>query len=152
MLQRTSGLDMRMAFFSPNWRNLLFLILFELTCPTKVNPMALRIFLFTIAALLSGAHFFRANNYALVFLCLVTPMLFFLKKNWVLMFLQLAAYVATANWLVATVELVQFRQQLGQALEGRGDHSGVRGGVGATLITGVLLNARCMRDRYPASK
>ena len=36
--------------------------------------MALRIFLFTIAALLSGAHFFRASNYTMVVLCLVTPL------------------------------------------------------------------------------
>jgi len=111
--------------------------------------MTLRIFLFTIAALVSGAHFFRANNYALVALCLVIPMLFLLKKGWSLMLLQLAAYVATANWVVTTLELVQFRQQLGRTWM-----------VAAlilvsvavfTLTTGLLLNSRCMRDRYPST-
>jgi hypothetical protein len=112
--------------------------------------MALRIFLFTIAALLSGAHFFRASNYALLVLCLATPMLFLIRKSWILMLLQLAAYVATANWLVATVELVQFRQQLGRPWMVAVI---ILVSVAVfTLITGVLLNARCMRDRYPASK
>jgi hypothetical protein len=110
-----------------------------------VNPIALRIFLFNIAALLSGAHFFRANNYALVILCLVTPMLFLLRKSWILILLQLAAYVATANWLVVTAELVQFRQQLGRTWMVAVI---ILVSVAVfTLVTGVLLNARCMRDR-----
>lgn len=112
--------------------------------------MALRIFLFTIAALLSGAHFFRASNYTMVVLCLVTPLLFLIRKSWILRLLQLAAYVATANWLVATVELVQFRQQLGRPW--RVAVIILVSVAVFTLITGVLLNARCMRDRYPASK
>jgi len=112
--------------------------------------MALRIFLFTIAALLSGAHFFRANHYALVILCLATPMLFLLRKSWILMLLQLAAYAATANWFVTTLELVQFRQQLGRPWMAAVI---ILVSVAVfTLITGVLLNARCMRNHYPSAK
>ena len=78
--------------------------------------MFVRISLFAIAALLLGAHFFRASNFLLVDLCLAMPLLFLYKKRWSLILLQLAAYGATVSWLWAALQLVEFHQQAGRGL------------------------------------
>lgn len=109
--------------------------------------MLLRISLFVIAASLMAAHFFRIGNFVLLGLCLATPLLFLYKSRWSLILLQCAAYLATASWLAAAMELVQFRQQIDRpwtvaAL--------ILGSVALfTLVAGALLNARSLRERYP---
>jgi len=60
------------------------------------RKMMLRICLFSIAALLLGAHFFRGGSLALVALCLLAPLLFLLKSRWSVYLLQLSAYGAAA--------------------------------------------------------
>lgn len=108
--------------------------------------MALRIVLFMIAAALTAAHFLRAGSYGLVALSLATPLLFLYKKRWSLMLLQLAAYGATANWLIAALLLVQLRQQIGRPWA---TAAIILGAVALlTLLAGLLMNARCMRERY----
>lgn len=108
--------------------------------------MAFRLVLFILAALLTAAHFLRAGNYAMVALSVATPLLFLYRKPASLVLLQLAAYGATANWLMTALLLVQMRQQIGRpwtvaAL--------ILGTVALlTLLAGVLLNARVMRERY----
>lgn len=108
--------------------------------------MAFRLVLFIVAALLTAAHFLRAENYAMVALSVATPLLFLYRKPASLVLLQLAAYGATANWLMTALLLVQMRQQIGRpwtvaAL--------ILGTVALlTLLAGVLLNARVMRERY----
>lgn len=109
--------------------------------------MPLRIALFTLAALLMAAHFLRAGQHALVALCLLTPGLFLLRRRLSLYLLQFAAYCASATWLAATLQLIQFRQQLGRPWT---TGALILGAVTAlTLLAGLLLNARCMRQRYP---
>lgn len=108
--------------------------------------MVFRIVLFIIAAALSAAHFLRAENYGMVALSVVTPLLFLYRKPGSLLLLQLAAYGATANWFIVTLLLVQMRQQIGRpwtvaAL--------ILGAVALlTLLAGLLLNSRGMRERY----
>jgi len=110
--------------------------------------MILRIVLCVIAALLLGAHFYRAGNFALVGLCVAAPFLFFLRKRGSLLALQLLAYAATATWLMAALRLVEMRQQMGRpwtvaAL--------ILGAVALfTLVSGLLLNSRTIKERYPA--
>ncbi|MDD3936850.1 hypothetical protein [Rhodoferax sp.] len=108
--------------------------------------MAFRIVLFIIAATLTAAHFLRAENYGLVALSLLTPLLFLYRKPWSLMVLQLAAYGATANWLIAALLLIQMRQQIGRPWT---TAAIILGAVAVlTLLAGLLLNSRCMRERY----
>jgi len=109
--------------------------------------MTLRIGLYVIAASLMGAHFFRMGNFVVLGLCLATPLLFFYKSRWSLFLLQLAAYCATASWLGTAVQLVQFRQQIDRPWTAAAI---ILSSVALfTLMTGVLLNARSMRERYP---
>ncbi len=108
--------------------------------------MTLRISLYVIAACLMGAHFLRVDNWLLLGLCVATPLLFLYKNRWSLIVLQSAAYLASAIWLATALELLQFRQQVDRPWT-----------VGVTilaivalftLLAGVLLNARCMFERY----
>src|SRR5512133_2909374 len=108
--------------------------------------MAFRIVFFIIAAALTAAHFFRAGNYGMVALTLATPLLFFNRKPWSLVLLQLAAYGATVNWLIAALLLVQMRQQIGRPWTAAAI---ILGAVALlTLLAGLLLNSRGMRARY----
>ncbi|MFA5914406.1 MAG: hypothetical protein WC830_12695 [Burkholderiales bacterium] len=109
--------------------------------------MALRIGLFTAAALLLGAHFLRAANFVMVALCLVAPLLFFYRKRWSLIALQLLAYCASATWVAVALDLVQMRQQLGQPWTAG---AVILASVALfTLLAGLLLNARAVTARYP---
>ena len=109
--------------------------------------MTLRIVLFVIAALLLGAHFFRAGNTLFVVLCLAASLLFFYKRRLSLVLLQLMAYGAAAIWLVAAVRLVEFRQQSGQPWTVAAI---ILGAVALfTLVAGLLLNSRAIAQRYP---
>lgn len=108
--------------------------------------MTLRIVLFIIAAALTAAHFFRAGNYGMVALSLATPLLFLYRKPGSLVLLQLAAYGAAVNWLIAALLLVQMRQQIGRPWT---TAALILGAVALlTLLAGLLLNSRCMRARY----
>jgi Na+-transporting NADH:ubiquinone oxidoreductase subunit NqrE len=109
--------------------------------------MTLRIVLFLIAAALAGAHFLRAGSYSMVALCLATPLLFLFRRRWSLMLLQLAAYGATLNWMLAIVLLVQMRQQIGRPWATAALILGVV--TLLTLLAGLLLNSRSLRERYP---
>ena len=109
--------------------------------------MSVRISLFAIAAWLLGAHFFRAGNFLLVALCVASPLLFLYKKRWSLILLQLTAYAATAIWLQAALQLVEFRQQAARPWAAA---AAILVAVALfTLVAGLLMNSRCMRERYP---
>ena len=108
--------------------------------------MSMRIIIFVTAALLLGAHFLRAGNLALVALCLAAPLLFFWRQRWSLILLQLLAYCAAAIWIAAAVQLVQMREQLGQPWTVAAI---ILGSVALlTLLAGLLLNSRAIRERY----
>ncbi|OIP15607.1 MAG: hypothetical protein CO105_11840 [Comamonadaceae bacterium CG_4_9_14_3_um_filter_60_33] len=109
--------------------------------------MTLRIVLFVVAAALTAAHFLRADSYGLVALSVATPLLFLYRKRWSLLLLQLAAYGATVNWMLAIVLLVQMRQQVGRPWT---TAAVILGAVALlTLLAGLLLNSRSLRQRYP---
>ena len=109
--------------------------------------MSVRISLFVIAALLLAAHFFRVGNFLLVTLCLATPLLFLYRKRWSLILLQLTAYIATASWLWTALQLVALRQQAGRPWTAAALILGTVAWF--TLVAGLLMNSRCMRERYP---
>ena len=109
--------------------------------------MGLRISFFVLAALLLGAHFLRAGNLAMVAFCLAAPLLFLYRRRRSLIALQILAYGAGATWIAVAMQMVRLRQQLGQpwtvaAL--------ILGAVALlTLLAGLLLNSRAIRERYP---
>lgn len=109
--------------------------------------MALRIGIYVIAALLLAAHFLRQGNLAPVVLCLCAPLLFLHRKRWTLIALQLLAYGAAASWVVFAVRLVQLRQQTGRSWTLAAIILGAVALV--TLLAGLLLNSRAIRERYP---
>jgi hypothetical protein len=109
--------------------------------------MGLRISLAVAAALLLGAHFLRAGNFVMVTLCLAAPLLFLWRKRLSLMLLQFLAYCAAGTWVAVAVQLVQMRQQMGQAWTAAVI---ILGCVGLfTVLAGLLLNSRAIRERYP---
>ncbi len=109
--------------------------------------MALRIGLVSVAALLLGAHFLRAGHFLMVAVCVAAPLLFFYRRRWSLIALQLLAYCATATWVAVAIDLVQMRQQLGQRWTAAAI---ILGSVALfTLISGLLLNSRKITSRYP---
>lgn len=111
--------------------------------------MSMRIVLFLLAALLMAAHFFRSGNFLLVALCLALPLLFLRKRRSSLLLLQLAAYCAGASWLGAMITLIDLRQQTGRPWTAAAI---ILGTVALfTLVAGLLLNSRGMRERYPLS-
>jgi hypothetical protein len=108
--------------------------------------ITVRIVLFVVAALLAGAHFLRAGNLGLVMLCLIAPLLFLYRKRWSLILLQVMAYSAAVNWIVAAVQIVQLRQ-----LEGRAWTTAalILSAVAVfTFLAGLLLNSRSIKERY----
>lgn len=112
--------------------------------------MAWRIGLYVTAALLMAAHYFRVGNFVLVALCLATPWLFFYRRGWSLILLQLAAYCASASWFGVALALVQERTQIGRPWTAA---ALILGGVTLlTLAAGLLLNARHVRERYPITR
>ena len=109
--------------------------------------MLFRIVWYCLAALLLGAHFLRAGNMLLVLLCIAAPFVFIYRRRPSLVLLQALAYGAAATWLYTAWQLVQVRQSLGQnwALA-----AAILGGVALyTLLAGLLLNSRVMREHYP---
>lgn len=109
--------------------------------------MIVRIILFVTAALLLGAHFLRAGNLAMVALCLAAPLLFFHRRRRSLIALQLLAFGAVGTWIAVAIQLVQMRQQTGQAWTVAAI---ILGSVALfSLLAGLLLNSRKIKDRYP---
>lgn len=103
--------------------------------------------LYTVAALLAGAHFLRAGNPALLGLCLLSPLLFLYRKRWILMLLQVMAYGAAVNWIVTAFQIVQSRSLAGRAWA---TAAIILGAVAAlTVVAGLLLNSGSVRRRYP---
>lgn len=109
--------------------------------------MLFRIIVYSLAALLLGAHFLRAGNMVPVLICITVPFAFFYRRRHSLMLLQALAYGAAAIWLYTAWQLVEVRQALGQhwALA-----AAILGAVALiTLLAGLLLNSRVMRECYP---
>ncbi|MFA6314337.1 MAG: hypothetical protein WCV99_12525 [Sterolibacterium sp.] len=108
--------------------------------------MALRICLFSIAAVLLGAHFFRVGSLAMLALCLSAPLLFILKSRWSLYLLQLSAYGAAGVWIHVAIGIVELRRQFGQPWLSA---VAILGTVTlVTLLAGLLLNSTAIRQHY----
>jgi hypothetical protein len=106
-----------------------------------------RIVLYSLAALLLGAHFLRVSNMMATLICIAVPFAFLYRRRHSLVLLQALAYGAAATWLYTAWQLVQARQSLGQnwALA-----AAILGAVALySLLAGLLLNSHVMREHYP---
>lgn len=111
--------------------------------------MVVRVILVVLSSLLIGAHFLRHGNVLMVLLCLAAPLLLLIKRRWVLIVLQCFLYGAALLWLLYARVLVHQRML---------EHRSFRGVIlilGSvalvTVLSGLLLNSRAMKDRYSQS-
>ncbi len=108
--------------------------------------MIIRIILYILAAVVMAAHFLRTGNLLLVSLCLLAPLLFFYRQRWSLLLLQLLAYCGAIVWLWTAYSLIELYKLRGMPWTRTAI---ILGGVALfTLLVGLLLNSRSMRDRY----
>ena len=108
--------------------------------------MILRIVLLIISYLLLSAHFFREGETILTAVYLFLPLLFFIKKRWSLIFLQLFSYGGFIIWLQTIFVLTSARIQLGEPWL----RMVIILGVVAifTLLAGLLLNSNKIKSKY----
>lgn len=77
-----------------------------------MNP--LRIVLIILSMILLGAHFSRHNAPALVWICLLLPVLLLFRKKWISNMIQFILFLGTLEWIRTLIQLVQIRQAAGQ--------------------------------------
>ena len=110
--------------------------------------MILRVVLYIAASLLLAAHFLREGSLMLVAVSVLVPLLFVVRRPWSLVALQVAAYVASAIWIITAVALVQERLAMGRPWKLA---VLILGAVAVlTAIAGALLNSRVIKERYRA--
>ncbi len=110
-------------------------------------PVVVRIVLVIIAALLIAAHFLRAMDTPMVALSLAAPLLLLWRRHWSLIALQVLAYLAAWRWIETALGLIAMREQLGRPWTAAAI---ILGAVALlTALSGLLLNNRSMRERYP---
>ena len=110
-------------------------------------PVVVRIVLVIIAALLIAAHFLRAMDTPMVTLSLAAPLLLLWRRRWSLIALQILAYLAAGRWIATALALIAMREQLGRPWTAAAI---ILGAVALfTALSGLLLNSRSMRERYP---
>lgn len=108
--------------------------------------MFIRIIPFVVACLLLGAHFLRQGSLPLVGVCLLVPLLLFVKKRWALNMLRVFAYGSAAIWLYATITLVRHRMAVGAPWTRM---SLILLGVTAfTLLAATLISSDVLKKRY----
>jgi hypothetical protein len=59
--------------------------------------------------ILLAAHFSRGNHNVLAIISLLIPFLFFIKQKWVIISLEVIAYLAALVWLYGAYEYIQLR-------------------------------------------
>lgn len=59
--------------------------------------------------ILLAAHFSRADNDILAGISLLIPFLFLIKQKWVILSLEMIAYVAAVFWLIGAYQYIQIR-------------------------------------------
>jgi hypothetical protein len=99
-----------------------------------------------LAAVLLGAHFWRAGNFVLALICVLTPLLFLVKQGWSWLAVQLFAYASVVIWFITTITIVQERIHWGQPWL---RVIVILGGVALfSAWAGLLLNSPRVKARY----
>ncbi len=104
------------------------------------------ILLYVVAAWLIAAHFLRDGSLVPAALCLLTPLLFFLRRPWSLLVLQCLADASAVVWLWTAWHIVAERRFFGQPW--------LRTAIilvavaAITVLAGALLRGGNLRQRY----
>lgn len=75
--------------------------------------MKSRIIPYVFMIILLAAHFSRSGNDLLALLSLPIPFLFFLKQRWVIIVLEIVAYLSALVWLFGAYQYIQIRSVTG---------------------------------------
>lgn len=100
-----------------------------------------------VAALLLGAHFLRQSEFVLLLLCVLTPLLFLIKKRWSLFTLQMLMYLGAIIWVNATLQIVQERLSSGEPWARLVIILGAV--ILFTVVAGLMLNSSTIKEKYP---
>ena len=74
----------------------------------------LRLLPVMVSFVLMAAHFLRADNGALVAVCLALPLMLLVSRSWVARVVQLLLVLAGIEWLRTMVVLISRRQDAGE--------------------------------------
>jgi len=108
----------------------------------------LRIIVYVLVSWLIAAHFLRADDLAIVALCLAVPLLFFVRKSWSVAVLQCLAYVACAVWLLTAWRIVSMRLAFDQPW--RLSAAILLTVAAISVVAGLLLRSNTVQMRYRA--
>ena len=67
-----------------------------------------------LAMLVLGAHYFRGANYLATAVCLLVPVLFFLRRPWTVLASRVVLAAACVAWIVTAVRLAEARRAFGE--------------------------------------
>lgn len=111
--------------------------------------MSIRLTLLILSFLILGAHFLRDDNYVIMILCLLAPLLLFIKRQRILIVIQILLYCGVLVWINTIIQLVSERMDLEQPLIRMAIILSV-----VSLITGVsglLLNSKVIKKNIRAN-
>src|SRR5690242_7382095 len=66
-----------------------------------------------ISCLLAAAHFLRADNLLMVFVCCAAPLLLIFRHPWATRLLQVMLCLAALEWMRTLLAIIQERQETG---------------------------------------
>ena len=98
------------------------------------------------SSLLLGAHFSRSEQLVFVCFCLLAPLLFVLKKKWVLIVFQIYLYLGAIIWIDTIVKIARIRLTEGTDWARMAVILGVL--VLFTVFSGILLNTSKLKEKY----
>jgi len=108
--------------------------------------MIIRIILLILSFLILAAHFSRAGNSVLTILCMLVPLLLFIKRRWILLVFQILLYCGVFVWINTIIQIASDRIDLGQPWIRMAIILGVLALI--TGLSGVLLNSNVIKKRY----
>ncbi len=107
----------------------------------------LRLLPVILSLLLLGAHFSRAGMLPLTLVCVLLPVLLFLKRPWVPRLMQVVLVLGSLEWVRMILVYVGQRREAGQDWARL---AAILGGVVAfTLVSALVFSrSRALRKRY----
>ena len=99
-----------------------------------------------LSALLLAAHFSRADNFPLVLISLLAPLLLLLKRPWVARAFQVALVVGALEWVRSLLAIAHTRQALGEPWLRMAVILGVVALV--TASSALVFQTKALKTRY----
>jgi hypothetical protein len=105
----------------------------------KLSPVIL-------SFLILSAHFYRAEIYPLLLICIVFPFLLFLKRSWIARLIQLMLVLGSLEWIRTLYFLVEERKVTGEPWTRLVI---ILGGVAlSTALSALIFQIRSMKEHY----